>query len=635
MSDVFVSYKAEDRRRVKPLVEALEADGYSVWWDEQIGGGSVWRHEIEAELNAAKCVLVVWSKRSVGPDGTFVQDEATRAQQRHVYVPVTIDKVHVPLGFGETQALPLTGWHGSCSDARYQAVLAAIGRITGDETHAPLHRTTSPMPLGRRTVLAGGAVAATAAAGVGGWMLLKPGSAAASTRIAVLPFANLSGDPAQAYFSDGLAEEVRNALSRIPQLKVMARTSSEKVRDDDIQTAARKLDVGSVLTGSVRRSPSTIRVNAQLIDGKDGVERWSEAYDRPAGDVLEVQADIAQKVAAALSIQLTPGAKAALTIGGTSNPAALDLFLRVERDRDADNQAGVERRLALLDAALSLDPNYAEAYARKAALLSVRAGTYAETAIAANREMAEALTTANRAIAIAPGMARAYAVRSGIHRQRLQIGLAWADVRHAVSLSGEDAIVLGNYANLLSRIGRSREALRLSNREIAIDPLSPGSHGNRAGILYHARRYAEAVTSARRSLQLAPSSENTRSVLGNALLAEGKLAEAQAEYSKLDPVDYRRLVGEAVIAARTGRRSVALDKLRALHGIKGDVDHYQYGEIYAQLGQIDDAFKELGLAWEVRDSGLARMRVDPFLDPLRADPRFAMLERKLNFPQTI
>src|SRR3990170_7153427 len=131
MSDVFVSYKAEDRKRVRPLVEALQADGYSVWWDEQIGGGAAWRQSIEAELTAAGCVLVAWSKRSVGPEGTFVQDEATRAHQRRVYVPILIDKVHVPLGFGEMQALSLTGWKGERSDPRYQAVLAAVSRVTG------------------------------------------------------------------------------------------------------------------------------------------------------------------------------------------------------------------------------------------------------------------------------------------------------------------------------------------------------------------------------------------------------------------------------------------------------------------------------------------------------------------------
>ena len=136
MSDVFVSYKAEDRRRVKPLVEALEADGYSVWWDAQIGGGAQWRHMIEAELNAAKCVIVAWSKRSVGTEGTFVQDEATRAQERHVYIPILIDKVHLPLGFGEMQALPLSSWKGDRADPNYQAVRAAVTRVAGESEGA-------------------------------------------------------------------------------------------------------------------------------------------------------------------------------------------------------------------------------------------------------------------------------------------------------------------------------------------------------------------------------------------------------------------------------------------------------------------------------------------------------------------
>ena len=138
--DVFVSYKAEDRKRVRPLVEALQSEGYGVWWDEQIGGGSAWRQAIETELNAAKCVLVIWSNRSVGPDGTFVQDEATRAQQRHVYVPVLIDKVHLPLGFGETQALPLIGWRGDRSDPRYQAVLTAVQRLAEAKEPRPRRR---------------------------------------------------------------------------------------------------------------------------------------------------------------------------------------------------------------------------------------------------------------------------------------------------------------------------------------------------------------------------------------------------------------------------------------------------------------------------------------------------------------
>src|SRR5690348_2703206 len=195
MADVFVSYKAEDRRRVKPLVDALEACGFSVWWDAQIGGGASWRQAIEAELNAAKCVVVVWSRRSAGPDGEFVQDEATRAQQRHVYVPVIIDKVHLPLGFGETQALSLVGWHGSEDDKQFQAVLAAVRSKVGAEETRQSQPTRDPRPLSRRTVLAGSGAAAVLAAG-GAWLIMRP-SAAQSESIAVLPFENLSGDPNQ------------------------------------------------------------------------------------------------------------------------------------------------------------------------------------------------------------------------------------------------------------------------------------------------------------------------------------------------------------------------------------------------------------------------------------------------------
>ena len=129
MSDVFVSYKAEDRARVCPLVEALEAEGLSVWWDAHIGGGDEWRDSIQQHLDEAKCVIVVWSKRSIGPEGHFVRDEATRAQRRHAYLPVRIDKVDPPLGFGETQAIPMIGWKGDRSDPRYQAVLAAARAI--------------------------------------------------------------------------------------------------------------------------------------------------------------------------------------------------------------------------------------------------------------------------------------------------------------------------------------------------------------------------------------------------------------------------------------------------------------------------------------------------------------------------
>jgi len=277
-ADVFISYKAEDRRRIQPLVQALQADGHSVWWDQQIGTGDEWRQAIERQLDTAKCVIVAWSKYSIGPEGHFVRDEASRAQRRQVYVPILLDSVEPPLGFGERQAAALRGWRGNRSDARYQAILTAVRRFTGgDSAPSP---AVPQQGIDRRMVLAGGAAATAALAGFGAWALLKREATGEADTIAVLPFENLSGDPAQAYFADGMAGEIRNTLTRIGGLKVAGSTSSAAVRMDDAQTAARKLGVANILTGNVRQTLSTIRVNAELIDGQTGLAKWSENYDR-------------------------------------------------------------------------------------------------------------------------------------------------------------------------------------------------------------------------------------------------------------------------------------------------------------------------------------------------------------------
>lgn len=629
MSDVFVSYKAEDRRRVRPLVEALEADGYSVWWDEQIGGGAAWRQAIEAELNAATCVIVAWSKRSVGPEGTFVQDEAARAQQRRVYVPVTIDKVHVPLGFGEMQALALTAWKGDRSDARYQAVLAAVRRIAG-ETPAPVSQRVVRTPVSRRAIVGGGVVAATAIAGGTAWIFLKPGSAA-SNSVAVLPFANLSGDSAQAYFSDGMAEELRRALSRIPGLQVVARTSSEMLRSSDAKTAARKLGVGHIVSGSVRRSPSKIRVNAQLVDGRDGLEKWSENFDRPSGDILEIQTSIAESVAQALSVRLAPKDRQNLSLGGTRNADAQDLYFQAGLESSDESEAGLTRSAELLDAAIALDPNFAQAHAQKANMLRTLASNYVVSAAEAQRVNKQALVSANRAIAIAPRMPGGYAERAGIYRDQLNIGAALADLERADALPGNDATTMRASALLLVLSRRAEDAISMTTRLKQLDPLNPVAHQTSAVVLYYSRRFAEAVVTARRSLEIAPDRLPARGILGNALLMLNKPAEAEAEFRKLEPTDYRRLVGLAVLAARAGNRVDAAATLDAMKRRYGDAAHYQYGQIQAQLGAVDEAIGELRLGLAARDPGMQGIRVDPFLDPLRRDPRFAAIEAKLNF----
>jgi TolB-like protein len=632
MSDVFVSYKAEDRKRVKPLVEALQAEGFSVWWDEQIGGGATWRHAIETELNAAKCVIVIWSNRSVGADGTFVQDEATRAQQRHVYVPVLIDKVHLPLGFGETQALPLTGWHGKRDDPRYEAVLAAVQRNVGGKRRRKGMAVAAPA-VDRRTTIVGGTVAAVAVASAGGWALLRSSPASASRSIAVLPFANLSGDPAQAYFSDGIAEELRSALGRIAGLKVVGRTSSEAVRNDDAETAAKKLEVATILTGSVRQSPSTIRVTAELIDGKTGLDRWSQDYDRSPGDSIKIQTDIAENVASALSAALGGAAKAAVSLGGTDNPEAQRLFIQAGALADKKlTDETAHRAFDLLDAAIALDRNYAAAYSRKSGLLTAYGNSYAKSAQELAQDRAESLRLVQIALKIAPNLAQAHMALAFLYSSNLQMGPAYAHARQAINLAPGDAFIVARYANFASTLGRNSEALQAADQAIALDPLNNSSYNLRLLTLFSSRRYADVVRAAEELERKSADGLTDPAVAGEALVMLGRDREAQAYFAKNPPDFWARLTGEAIMMARSGDRAGAEGKLAKLQQGYRDAASYQYAQIYAQLGDKDRAFANLDHGFAIKDAGLTGVKSDPFLDPLRSDPRFAALLRKMNFP---
>lgn len=630
MSDVFVSYKAEDRRRVRPLVEALEADGYSVWWDEQIGGGAAWRHAIEAELNAAKCVIVAWSKRSIGPEGEFVQDEATRAKQRHVYVPVTIDKVPLPLGFGEAQALPLTGWKGDRSDPRYRTVLAAVRRVAGEHAQRPAANRVAHGTISRRAVLGGGAVGLSIV-GVGAWALLKPHSAAATDSIAVLPFANLSGDPAQQYFSDGIAEELRSALARLAGLKVVGRTSSEAVRNDDAKTAAEKLLVPNVLTGSVRYSPSTIRVSAQLVDGKDGVERWSQSYDRSPGDAIKIQTDIAENVARALKVALGTAGKAALTVGGTDNPEAQRLLLQAAAVWGSTRKS-MQRARELIDAAIALDPNYAEAYGLKAILVLALADAFARGPSELARGRDEALRYARKAISIEPNLPLGHGALAEYYRSILNIPAAFVAYRRLMDLQSGEPEALRSYAQFLSRMGDAEQALKLANEAVALDPLNPSFYGSRASVLFNARRYRDAVKSLEDLKRDTPHLFNTPITLANALMMVGRTEDAARSYAEKPADDPFRLSGEAILAIRTGDRAGGLEKKRALEQLYGEAMSYQYAEIHAQLGQPQEALTHLERGWQIKDGGLLSMRVDPWLDPIRNQQRFVAMIKKMRFP---
>lgn len=510
--------------------------------------------------------------------------------------------------------------------------------IGGDQRSASpeswLARPKEPAGVGRRPLLIGGAAVAVSALGAGAWMAWN--RYAATTRqssIAVLPFANLSGDPARQYFADGMAEELRSALARIGRLKVIGRTSSESVRDMEARAAARKLGVGHILLGSIRQSSTTIRVSAQLVDGSSGVELWSETYDRPPGDILAIQSGIAQRVAEALVVRLAADERTALVAGGTTSAAAYDLMLKTRAlDASFDSEEAQRKAVGFMDAAIALDPQYADAHATRSLRLLQIASFFVDSVAEAHAMAEDAARGARRAVALAPNIAAGHsALGWALHFQLLFIEAQRA-LERAYRLGRGDARTLRIYGTFLWRIGKVGEAQKLADESAALDPLHPRHLYMVAQIHMAARRYGEAVAAARRSLQLAPTRIGVRSTLANCLILMGRFREARTELEKLPQGSLPRLTAEAILFQRIGdkiRSDRAVAEIRARPGGLGT---YELARIHAQRGEADQALAMLDAALRNRDPDLGVLAGDRLFDPLIGDARFQSIIQRLKLP---
>ncbi len=625
MADIFISYKAEDRARVAPLVEALLAEGLSVWWDVHIEGGAAWRASIERELEAAACVIVVWSVGSVGPQGHFVQDEASRGQRRGVCLPVVIDPVEPPLGFGQQQALNLVGWRGSRRDPRFGDLLAAARAVIA---RGPRPRPLAPTPRTRRrrsALILTAAAAVLVAAGAAMWSLHGLSPSAPPNSLAVLPFANLSGDPAQDYFSDGLSEELIGTLARLKPLHVIGRASSFhfKGSHEDGATIGLKLGVAYLLDGSVRRDGGLVRVSAELADAKTGYERWNATYDRDLKDIFAVQSGIAQAVADALKVQLFGGDIAALSLNGTSSPEAYDAYLRGKKLLlEGAGEADFRAALARYDDAIAADPHYASAYSGRAVALLFLAGQFDPPA-RVQATYAKALAAARQAVALAPALASTQKTLAStlVYASHDFAGARLVFAR-AETLGAGDPDVLQDYGLFKCQTGDCSAGAAAIRRAVALDPLNPQAYRLLGTVLIGARRYPDAVVALRKALALTPRVANAHDWIGDALMLQGDLVAARTEYAA-EPTGWARNTGLALVLRRLGDDVGARAALAALIADGGDANAYQEAQIYAQWGERDRAFAALDIAARLNDSGLLMLKVDPLLDPLRSDPRFA------------
>lgn len=636
---VFLSYSRADHDHARVLALALEEAGLQVWWDALIEGGAVFAKTIETALAASDAVVVLWSQHSIASD--WVLDEAAHGRDMKKLVPVSLDGTEPPLGFRQYQAITLAMGQGRIDDASLQTVLRAVLPLAGRAASPrPAAKPPSPAPANtsrRGLLIGGGALAAAAAAGALGWQRGWFGpAAAAGSSVAVLPFENLSGDPGQVYFSDGLSEEVRATLARNQHLKVMAQASSGKFRESKVGAVdiAGQLGVAFLLDGSVRWAGDSVRVAADLIDGRTGFSRWTQIFERRIDDVFAVQREIAATVASALAVQVAAPDAAQderAASGGTTDVAAFDAFLRGRALYELSTDEASERgALALFDEAIRLDPDYAAAHAARSRSLTTLANQYATVGQHAAM-YDQAVVSAQRAIELAPQFADAYSTLAFVLFQgRLDARAAREPFEKSALLGAGEATVQARWAQYCARTGRVREADEAIARALARDGLNPLLHRAAGAIHYAARRYAESMPPLRKALHMNPGLSRAHAAIGDALLNLGDLDQARTEY-KAEQVSDFQLAGLAIVEHRSGNRSAAGAALDRLVAELGDTVLYQQAQVLAQWGEVETALQRLLKARESGDSGLIYARNDPFLDPLRGDARMRSLLEGIGF----
>jgi TolB-like protein/Flp pilus assembly protein TadD len=446
--------------------------------------------------------------------------------------------------------------------------------------------------------------------------------------IAVLPFADMSENKDQEYFSDGLAEELLDMLAKTPGLHVIARTSSFsfKGKPDDIPTIARKLGVANILEGSVRKSGTRLRVTTQLIRASSGEQAWSETYDRELKDVFAVQDEIAGAVVRQLQLKLAPAQDSAAH--GTSNFEAYNQYLLGRQFGNRQTPDGYRRAIEAYRQAIALDPRYTAAYSE---LVVVEFFLADQIGDAAGFQRAQA--AADKAVELGPEDAAAYAARGFI---RENVAWDWAgaqaDMEKSLALDPSDARVLSRYASLLATLGRLPEAIATARRAVALDPLSTTAWLWLMETQYPSRNFAASHEAIRRALEISPESSYALNDLAILQLLEGN-AEASVATARKVEVDVFRLCGIAM-AAHTRKdpkeSQQALDDLVAKHAAEA-AD--QIADVYAWRGETDKAFEWLDRAYAQHDNGLIQIKYDPLLDSVRADPRYAALLRKMKLPE--
>ena len=400
--------------------------GHEVWWDRHLHGGSRFASEIDKALKDAEAVVVIWSAQSI--DSAWVQDEAGEGRDSGRLVPVSMGSVKPPLGFRQFQTIELGAWDGTGKPDALDELLEAVGRTCGTEAR--------PSKEG------------------------KAGKAEAPRKrpsVCVLPFINMSGDPEQEYFSDGITEDIITDLSKVSALSVVARNTAFTFKGQtvDVKDVAQTLGVTYVLEGSVRKAGNRVRITAQLIDGKEGDHVWADRYDRDLDDIFQIQDEISKEIVRALRLKLMPAEELAIEKRGTDNAQAYNLYLMARQQwiwGSWGNSRRDEAIVRICKQATTFDGHYAEAWA-------LMALAQAELRFWHGKED-DPLPAAERALEIDARLAEPHCVKVRIFEQATERDQADKELKEALRLGPDSWEVNREAARLMFRRDKMGEAIR-------------------------------------------------------------------------------------------------------------------------------------------------------------------------------
>jgi len=577
MADVFISYARADKARVAPLVAAIEAHGWSVWWDPEITAGQQFDDQIEAEMNAARSVLVVWTPTSVV--SRWVRGEAREAADRGILVPVRFDDARLPMDVRALHTTDLDSWGDDAGSSSFQEVLRALSALIAKRGGPNM---SAPGP----------------AADI-------PARSAHRVSICVLPFVNMSGDAEQEYFSDGISEDIITDLSKVSALAVVSRNTAFgfKGKHVEIGQIAKQLKVGYVLEGSVRKAGGRVRISAQLIDVSKDNHVWAERYDRDLSDIFALQDEISQAIVKALKLKLLPEERKAIEQRGTTNLEAYNLYLMARQFSVTGNYGNVRRCEAIIRlcrSATEIDPSYATAWA----LMAV---AQAALKFYFNGAGDGGLAAAERALSLDKNLGDARAAKARVLTSESRYDEAFVEITEALRLDPESFEVNSAAARLHVTQRRYAEAIKYYEKAAALME-TDFSSVSLLMICYKELGDADRARSAAQRT-LARAEKITTQEPDNGL-ALGYVVYALCA------------LGEAERAKDLAKRAMLLDPDNLTM-------RYNFACGFAHLGEIDVALDLLGPVFELDAAETINWaKVDPDLNTIREHPRFkAMLEK--------